>query len=444
MQRVMIAVAAVVVVGCAAEPKLNSEPAVTAKGEVTGATKTVTIGAAGGTISSDDGQLSLVVPAGAVAADTAFTVTPISLKAPGAIVAWRLGPEGTTFTKPASIKITATEAQLLGTDMKAMHVGYQKENGTWAFSPTSTIDGRSITIETPHLSDWAMASGFALKPGQARADLGDTVNLTLQFCNFPSNDAELWPLIAPCQDTDFGPVLENWSVNAIPGGNASVGTIAGGQLSGVYTAPSSKPTSNPVAVSVHYIRLGSNERVILTSNITIAGVPTTYAAQFGWSDDNDNGDGTYLKYNVAGTANFSLNSTSGTASSYDLENGTITSLKVRRRDGNCICEGTTTGQVTDGSLRTVGDGKKVELTVYGSAEIPLACTKIDPALTPPCPTTHSAAVDWRIPDNDPTGFCPTTSNDTFDDIANISGTSVMTCQTPNKDVRGNWTLIGSD
>ena len=70
-------------------PATTASPAVTAVGETQGAGVAVTIGPAGGTASSADGKLQLIVPPGALAADTALSVTPLSVTAPGGKIAYR-------------------------------------------------------------------------------------------------------------------------------------------------------------------------------------------------------------------------------------------------------------------------------------------------------------------------------------------------------------------
>ena len=81
------------VTGCGPAPTpIKTIIAVTEVGAAMGATQTAMIGPAGGSVSSSDGALTLTVPANAVTAMTAFTVTPIEAKGPGALKAFRLGP----------------------------------------------------------------------------------------------------------------------------------------------------------------------------------------------------------------------------------------------------------------------------------------------------------------------------------------------------------------
>ena len=148
--------------GCAAD--LKTTAAVTAVGDPSGTASTTTVGAAGGTVRSSDGKLELVVPAGALAAETALSVTPISVTAPGGVRSWRLGPEGTTFSKPASLKLTFSDADLGGSKSDAVRVAFQDADRHWKAIKASTVDATSITVSTTHFSDWSLLLGWQLRP----------------------------------------------------------------------------------------------------------------------------------------------------------------------------------------------------------------------------------------------------------------------------------------
>ena len=91
------------------------EPLRTEIGAPMGAPVTATIGAAGGTLVSPDGVLSLEIPAGALAADTAVGIQPIAHLAPGGVGAgYELTPEGTTFAKPVTLRFKYTEQTTAG------------------------------------------------------------------------------------------------------------------------------------------------------------------------------------------------------------------------------------------------------------------------------------------------------------------------------------------
>src|SRR5689334_1468389 len=70
-------------------------------GSPDGPARQLVVGPAGGSLASGDGVLTLTVPAGAVDADTDFTITPISNTAPGGQgSAYRVGPDAVVLLAP--------------------------------------------------------------------------------------------------------------------------------------------------------------------------------------------------------------------------------------------------------------------------------------------------------------------------------------------------------
>ena len=90
--------------------------------------ETMTLGAAGGTISSPDGAVGLTIPGGALSADTEITVrgteladldAAFSVMAGTALNVWELGPSGTSFAQPITVELRtpdtgASESELPG------------------------------------------------------------------------------------------------------------------------------------------------------------------------------------------------------------------------------------------------------------------------------------------------------------------------------------------
>jgi hypothetical protein len=74
------------------------DPVPTAVGTPDGAPTTETIGAAGGSIASSDGALTMNIPAGALASDTDITIQPVTNTAWGGIgTGYQFTPDGLTF-----------------------------------------------------------------------------------------------------------------------------------------------------------------------------------------------------------------------------------------------------------------------------------------------------------------------------------------------------------
>src|SRR5213076_3313354 len=96
-----LSLATAVLLSCSAP---GGYPQPSAFGTPSGSSKHLLIGAAGGTMISADGVLTLSIPAGAVAADTDFTITPITNTAPGGQGgAYRVRPDGLLLLAPATV-----------------------------------------------------------------------------------------------------------------------------------------------------------------------------------------------------------------------------------------------------------------------------------------------------------------------------------------------------
>ena len=71
------------------------------------------IGPAGGTLASGDNQVTLTVPAGALASATPISITAVADTAPGGTgFAYRLALDGLTFAKPVTITLKPTYGQV--------------------------------------------------------------------------------------------------------------------------------------------------------------------------------------------------------------------------------------------------------------------------------------------------------------------------------------------
>ena len=135
-------------------------PVPTKAGEPIGPPATATISTEGGTLSTPDGALTVTIPAGAVAAPTEFSITPIVNTARGALSgAFRLGPEGTTFAEPVTLTFKGPEAYpSTGGGIGDVGVAYHDASGFWLPLPSVTRDegANTLSVETAHFSDWTL------------------------------------------------------------------------------------------------------------------------------------------------------------------------------------------------------------------------------------------------------------------------------------------------
>ncbi len=313
-------------------------PAVTAKGTPIGAPVTQTIDASGGTVTSPDGRLDVTIPAGVFSSPTPVGIQVITDTAPNGLgLAYRLSPEGTTFSTPAALTFHLTDAQAQA--IATTFVASQHADGVWYMQPNlqRAAAAKTVTLGASHFSDWAVAQTLLLKPATARVRIGtsQTFTPTILFYRVggpysdllfaPSTSAELG-LAQEQQLTDQFPFSGQWSVNGAPGGTTAFGEITNTSSDGVYTAPATVPSPARVAVSLA-IRL-SMGTVIATADVTVTSQET-------WDGVSTItlGDGTQ----VHATFTFTDAASSPDSAVYTLsvQSGTVTAKPVSPNSSGC-------------------------------------------------------------------------------------------------------------
>lgn len=294
MTRLLVALTATALFACSSPTtttppvtRTTPTPTPTAKGASLGAAKTLVIDADGGTLASDDGAFALEVPAGAVSTPTTFSLEPIENLAHGGVgSAWRVGPDGTTFTTPATVRFTAGTTALRAANVGGLGVAFQGADGLWTWVRDAQRDStaHTVAVTTTHLSDWSLVLGQQLRPLSAVVPKGGSLGLEIWDC-YPAEGLdplasltgyECGAYVIPLTDS-----VGAWSVNGTPGGDATHGTVAeqpGGAAT--FTAPGSRPTPPTVAVSVRLATsMQRGEQVTLLSQVTI-GTVEKYAGTF--------------------------------------------------------------------------------------------------------------------------------------------------------------------
>jgi hypothetical protein len=282
-------------------------PTATAVGAPTGSAASATIGTAGGSVSAPDGKLVVTIPAGALAASTAIGVQPITNLAHGRIgAAYRLTPSGQTFLKPVTLTFAYGEQDLLGTAPEFLGAAFQTGTGHWRWAGDATVDttAKTVRVGTSHFSDWSNVKGIQIRPAKKSVRVKGSVGLEVKICYqtavLGATGDELTSLAFECDSDDELAILnvvDQWSVNGVPGGTGATGTVSGNGVTGTYVAPATKPSPNTVAVSARVDR-GAQGKTLVVSNITIVedtwkgtGSLTTdgasFAAQVTWTLDSE-------------------------------------------------------------------------------------------------------------------------------------------------------------
>lgn len=244
----MIILAMVMLSGCSKNGPgaKDLEPTATAVGTNNGVAVTQNMGSTGGTIKSDDGEMELVIPAGALTSNTEITIQPITNTAPnGRRKAYRCTPDGLQFAKDIEVKFHYTDEDAAMTQPEYMQVAFQNDDGTWKVieKVTNDIGGKTITASVNHFTDFSAFDILRLEPPQLQLAKGATGSFQISWAGMTTDNLVSFGVGVLQQ-----PVV--WKVNGETGGNNTVGNItATSPSAATYTAPNAEPPTNPVDVS---------------------------------------------------------------------------------------------------------------------------------------------------------------------------------------------------
>lgn len=159
-------------------------PIQTTRGATTGAAITASIGAAGGTLSSADGKITITVPAGAVTAATTFSIQPVAnTLRPGddaSMPSYRVLPENVTFAKPVTVKMKYDPTKLTTGAENSARMAYQTADGKWK-SARATLDMtvKTLTAQVTHFCDFCFYDQFQLFCDKAALGKGEVARLSV-------------------------------------------------------------------------------------------------------------------------------------------------------------------------------------------------------------------------------------------------------------------------
>lgn len=156
------------------EPGPSGTPLVTEVPATTGPAIQQNVGEAGGTITSADGSISLVIPAGALTSSQTISIQPIENKLPSGVSkgAYRFLPEGLHFAVPVTVKLTYTDAEIadLNSVPDFLCLATRQADGKWkkvAGAVTVNKNARTATATIEHFSDYSWFEQYALKVGNS-------------------------------------------------------------------------------------------------------------------------------------------------------------------------------------------------------------------------------------------------------------------------------------
>ena len=368
-----------------------------------------TIGPDGGTLTSADGALAIIVPPGSVAADTPFSVQAITATSFSPVgSAYRLAPADLTFATPVTLRYTYLADEVTGptpedeivfvaqdslgywhpdvdetSDAEAQTVSV--ELATFAVTPPADVSARIAPADGGTTADWTLDYGVLVGPSGQKIGLGATQPFTAKTCF--RRDPETGMIDDGslekhgCFELPSGGVGYEWFVNHTQGGESVSGRITKTDAIGTYTAPTNllglEEITPRISVNVNWMHHtgGGGTSITVTcranvrSNLTDACTPET------WTGSSHVVDTTGAEYDS--TFVFALDPTS-TLPRYVVQSGEVNITKQPPPSGDCTTTieanhaiGTHDGQLTVDETDyqnpiVTGGGTTVWLATYTS------------------------------------------------------------------------------
>ncbi len=244
---------------------------VTEVGQPQGALVSKMIGPEGGTIATADGNVQLVIPAGAVSQATNITIQPITNHLPNGIgQAFRFSPDGLQFAKPATLTFAYSNEKVSANDADLLKIAYQGTNKIWYNVPGVQVDTQKkrISVPMPHFSDWSayeiayLESLLLLSGSSIRTEFvqyGQTMNLLIW------EDLLVDDALQQVADNKFGDIKAvTWSLVG-PGELKKSQSIK----SVFYEAPKTGKDRIQVTVNAEITFQKNQKKLILVKNITV-------------------------------------------------------------------------------------------------------------------------------------------------------------------------------
>ncbi len=270
----------------------SGEPAVTDSAKACGVCLEQTIGAAGGSLVSADGRLTVTIPANAVASKSAITLEPIENVAPGGLgSAYRLGPPDLVFNQAIKLTFSLTEAEIYGTSLQAIGVARHEGDGRWAWLKGAMYDtgGNTVSYMTTVTGDWTAATGIRLDVSRARVVTDRLLDLRMEWCVVSNYDGDY---LAHCSSSWVDPATRiAWFVERRQGGGFDIGSIESELSVGepaTFHAPAVVPLAGFVTVSARWKMPSIDFYWMAHAHVRITDPKPIYVGNFTYYDEDTN------------------------------------------------------------------------------------------------------------------------------------------------------------
>jgi len=243
----------------------------TAVGTPVGVATAKIIDETGGEVSSDDGTVKIIIPAGALDVAKEIRIQPLTNQLPSGVGnAYRITPHGEQFSKPVTLVFKFKQDDLTSTLSEFLDVAYQDTLGSWQAISNPVLDkvNHEIRITTTHFSDWTYFKSLKLEPAAATVEQGAVIELKLTT-TFPYVDPDDVPTGSATTPVYTSPralrpdEIKGWSYNG-------EGSLDPDGSKAIYMAPDHVPSANPEAIAVN-INLHRKGQFMLIANMTVLG-----------------------------------------------------------------------------------------------------------------------------------------------------------------------------
>jgi hypothetical protein len=226
----------------------HQQPTPTAVGVPVGSPSAKVIGAAGGTLYSPDSVLRLTIPAGALSTNTNISIQPVTSQLPGGVgLCYDLLPNGAQFSVPATVAFRYTSEEVSDNFPFFLNIAYQDNNYVWQGDLRHCMYdsvAMTVSLNISHFTIYGFQDGITIYASPRSIMTGQTSSLTLEESMVILQDSSYITQTTPIPPDFVG----QWSVNGIPNGNSSVGTVSGSGNNVVYHAPAN--LDHPIEVFV--------------------------------------------------------------------------------------------------------------------------------------------------------------------------------------------------
>ena len=148
-----------------------AKPAITAIGKPDGEKTEMKIGKEGGSFTSSDGKIRLIIPEGTVTKKTTFSIQPTKNLAPnGNGKAYQMEPSGINFNKSLQLVFYYSDDETEGNSPLLMGMAMQDDNGKWFSLKKAVLDtlAKTLTAAIHHFSAYVNFSKAKISPASAR------------------------------------------------------------------------------------------------------------------------------------------------------------------------------------------------------------------------------------------------------------------------------------